>query len=108
MCMSIVASAFQYGCAPTLMPATTTLISPPAWVNVDDPAQRPSRPQSMFSVPLSIEILAPDDSANHSTGSPRSSARSRAATTSAHSGSATVPSALVGSPNSATRVMPSG
>ena len=33
MCMSIVASAFQYGCAPTLMPATTTLISPPAWVN---------------------------------------------------------------------------
>ena len=35
--------------------------------------------QSMFSVPLSIEILAPDDSANHSTGMPRSSARSRAA-----------------------------
>ena len=34
MCISIVASAFQYGCAPTLMPATTTLISPPAWVNV--------------------------------------------------------------------------
>ena len=33
VCMSIVASAFQYGWAPTLMPATTMLISPPAWVN---------------------------------------------------------------------------
>jgi hypothetical protein len=31
---SIVASAFQYGCAPTLIPATMTLISPPFWVNV--------------------------------------------------------------------------
>src|SRR3954467_6234438 len=30
VCMSMVASAFQYGCAPTLMPVTTTLISPPA------------------------------------------------------------------------------
>src|SRR6202023_2105590 len=33
VCMSIVASAFQYGWAPTLIPATTTLISPPSWVN---------------------------------------------------------------------------
>ena len=48
----------------------------------------------MFSVPLSIEIVAPEDSANHSTGRPRSSARSSAAITRAHSGSATVPSAL--------------
>ena len=62
----------------------------------------------MFSVPLSIEIFAPDDSANHSTGTRISSARSSAAITSAHSGSATEPSALVGSPNRATRVMPSG
>src|SRR5664279_5147619 len=31
-----------------------------------------------------------------------------AATTTAHSGTATVPRALVGSPNNATRVMPSG
>ena len=107
MCMSIVASAFQYGWAPTLMPATTTLISPPAWVN-SMIRRSPFATASMFSVPLSIEILAPEDSANHSTGRPRSSARSRAATTRAHSGTATVPSALVGSPNRATRVMPSG
>src|SRR3954471_24380235 len=73
VCMSIVASAFQYGCAPTLMPATTTLISPPPWVNVM--IRRSARAtQSMFSVPLSIEIRAPEDSANHSTGRPRSSA----------------------------------
>ena len=32
MCMSMVASAFQYGWAPTLIPATTTLTSPPRWV----------------------------------------------------------------------------
>ena len=107
VCMSIVASAFQYGWAPTLIPVTTTLISPPAWVY--SMMRRSAREtQSMFSVPLSIEMRAPDDSANHSTGIPRSSARSSAATTRAHSGSATVPSALVGSPNSATRVIPSG
>ena len=107
VCMSIVASAFQYGCAPTLMPATTTLTSPPPWVNVMI-RRRARATQSMFSVPLSIEMRAPDDSANHSTGSPRSSARSSAAMTIEHSGSDTVPSALVGSPSSATRVTPSG
>src|ERR1039457_406791 len=32
--ISIVASAFQYDWAPTLIPVTTTLTSPPAWVNV--------------------------------------------------------------------------
>ena len=107
VCISIVASAFQYGWAPTLIPATTTLISPPPWVNVM--IRRSARDtQSMFSVPLSIEIVAPEDSANHSTGADSSSARSIAATTRAHSASATVPRALVGSPNSATRVMPSG
>jgi len=107
VCMSIVASAFQYGWAPTLMPVTTTLTSPPAWVN--SMIRRSARDtQSMFSVPLSIEIRAPEDSANHSTGMPRSSARSSAATTRAHSGSATVPRALVGSPRRATRVIPSG
>ena len=107
MCMSMVASAFQYGWAPTLIPATTTLTSPPAWVKVI--RRRSTRAtQSMFSVPLSIEILAPDDSANHSTGSPISSARSMRGHDARHSGSATVPSALVGSPKSATRMMPSG
>ena len=65
MCMSMVASAFQYGWAPTLMPATTTLISPPAWVNRTMRAQHRAT-QSMFSVPLSMAILAPADSANHS------------------------------------------
>ena len=67
VCMSIVASAFQYGWAPTLMPVTTTLISPPAWVNSMSP--RSTREiQSMFSVPESIAIFAPAETANHSTG----------------------------------------
>ena len=65
--MSIVASAFQYGWAPTLMPVTTMLTSPPAWVN--SISRRSTAPiQSMFSVPLSMAMRAPDDSANHSTG----------------------------------------
>ena len=107
VCISIVASAFQYGCAPTLIPATMTLISPPSWVNVM--IRRSARDtQSMFSVPLSIEMVAPEDNANHSTGTDSFSARSSAATTRAHSASATVPSAFVGSPNMATRVIPSG
>ena len=100
VCMSIVASAFQYGWAPTLMPATTTLISPPRLGELDDPPERPAATQSMFSVPESIEIRAPADSANHSTGTRIRSARSRAAMIRAHSGSATAPSALVGSPQS--------
>ena len=69
VCMSIVASAFQYGWAPTLMPVTTTLISPPSWVN-SMIRRRARATQSMFSVPLSIEIRAPADRANHSTGTP--------------------------------------
>src|SRR6478735_3834123 len=107
VCISIVASAFQYGWAPTLMPATMMFTSPPPWVNVM--IRRSALPTpSMFSVPLSIEILAPEDRVNHSTGTPSDSARSSAATTTAHSSTATVPRALVGSPNNATRVMPSG
>ncbi len=106
VCMSIVASAFQYGWAPTLMPVTTMLISPPAWVN--STIRRSARAtQSMFSVPLSIEIRAPEESANHSSGTPSSLARSRAATTRRHSGSATAPSERVGSPSSTTRRIPS-
>ena len=107
VCMSMVASAFQYGCAPTLMPATTTLISPPAWVKVT--IRRSARAtQSMFSVPEFIAIRAPADSANHSTGTGNRSARSSAAMIRAHSGSDTAPSARVGSPSSTTRVIPSG
>ena len=97
VCMSIVASAFQYGWAPTLMPATTMLISPPSWVNSTIRLSAAAT-QSMFSVPESIEIRAPADSANHSTGTRIRSARSSAAITRAHSGSASAPSALVGSP----------
>ena len=107
MCMSIVASAFQYGCAPTLMPATTTLISPPAWVN-SMIRLSPAATQSMFSVPESIEIRAPAESANHSSGTCIRSARSMAAMIREHSGSETAPSAFVGSPQSTTRVTPSG
>ncbi len=107
VCMSMVASAFQYGWAPTLMPATTTLISPPAWVN--STIRRSVRAiQSMFSVPESMEMRAPADTANHSSGMPSRSARSSAAITRAHSGSDSAPSALVGSPSSTTRRTPSG
>ena len=107
VCMSIVASAFQYGWAPTLMPVTMTLISPPAWVKATM-RRSAAATQSMFSVPESMAIFAPADSANHSTGTPSSSARSSAAITRRHSGSASEPSARVGSPSSATRSMPSG
>ena len=107
VCMSMVASAFQYGWAPTLMPATTMLISPPAWVN--STMRRSARAiQSMFSVPESMEMRAPADTANHSSGRFSRSARSSAAMTRAHSGSDSAPSALVGSPSSTTRRMPSG
>ncbi len=64
--------------------------------------------QSMFSVPESIAIIAPAESANHSAGTRSSSARSRAAMIRLHSGSASEPSARVGSPKSATRSIPSG
>ena len=107
VCISIVASAFQYGWAPTLMPATTTLISPPACVN-STIRRSTAAIQSMFSVPLSIAIRAPEESENHSSGTPSSSARSSAAMIRRHSGSASAPSARVGSPISVTRVMPSG
>ena len=59
MCMSIVASAFQYGWAPTLMPLTTTLISPPSCVNSTIRFSAAAT-QSMFSTPELIEIRAPD------------------------------------------------
>ena len=107
VCMSIVASAFQYGCAPTLMPATTTLISPPSWVNSISP--RSTREiQSMFSVPESIAILAPGGDREPLDRSAELPASVSAASTRRHSGSAIAPSALVGSPMSTTRVMPSG
>ena len=62
VCISIVASAFQYGWAPTFMPVTTTLISPPPWVNSTIP--RSTREiQSMVSVPESIAIFAPAEMA---------------------------------------------
>ena len=107
VCISMVASAFQYGCAPTLMPVTTTLISPPSRVNSMIP--RSTREiQSIVSVPESIEIFAPAEMANHSTGACSRRARSRAASTRRHSGSASAPSARVGSPISTTRRIPSG
>src|SRR5438309_9147349 len=49
------------------MPSTRTLISPPACVN--SMIRRRTRAiQSMFSTPLSMEIFAPADNANHSNG----------------------------------------
>ena len=102
VCMSIVASAFQYGWAPTLMPVTMTLISPPSWVN-SMIARSTREIQSMFSVPESIAIFAPADTANHSIGASSLRASAIAAHTRAHSGSASAPSARVGSPSSTTR-----
>ena len=107
VCMSIVDSAFQYGWAPTLMPVTMTLISPSSCVN-SMIARSTREIQSMFSVPESIAILAPADTANHSIGAPSRRASAIAAHTRAHSGPASAPSARVGSPSSTTRVMPSG
>ncbi len=107
MCISIVASAFQYGCAPTLMPVTTTLISPPACVN-SMIRRSTAAIQSMLSVPESMAILAPAESANQSTGSCSRSAMSIAAMIRRHSGSASDPSARDGSPSSVTRAIPSG
>ena len=62
----------------------------------------------MFSVPDSLEIRAPEETANHSTGTPSCSAMDRAALTIRHSGSARLPSPRVGSDSRTTRVMPSG
>ena len=107
MCISIVASAFQYGWAPTLMPATTTLISPPRLGELDDPAQHRRDPVHVLGAAVHGD-LAPAESANHSSGTPSSSARSSAAMIRRHSGSASAPSARVGSPSSVTRSMPSG
>src|SRR5699024_9078139 len=95
------------GAAPTLVPSSTSLCSPPPWVN------RTIRlsavvTQSTSSVPESIAIRAPADNANHSTGTFIRSAKSSAATILEHSGSDNAPSALVGSPSSTTLVIPSG
>ena len=62
----------------------------------------------MFSVPLSMAILAPAERANHSSGTPIFSARSSAARIRRHSGSASEPIAPIGSPRRTTRVIPSG
>ena len=67
VCISIVASAFQYGWPPTLMPVTMMLTSPPACVNSIS-RRSVSAIQSMFSVPESMAISAPLHTANHSTG----------------------------------------
>ena len=107
MCISMVASAFQYDCAPTLTPVTMTFTSPPAWVNSVS-RRSTAAVQSMFSVPLSSAIRAPEDRANHSTGTPSCRATSSAPMIRRHSASATLPSPLVGSPSMITRVMPSG
>ncbi len=71
------------------------LISPPSWVKRDDRLSAAAT-QSMFSVPEVIETRAPEDSANHSSGTRMRSARSSAAITRRHSGSDSAPSDLVG------------
>ena len=89
------------------VPVTTTFTSPPAWVC--SMSRRSTRAtQSMFSVPESMAILAPEETANHSIGASRETASSRAAMMRRHSGSETEPSDRVGSPRMTTRRMPSG
>ena len=55
-----------------------------------------------------MAILAPAERANHSIGTSNAAARSIAAMIRRHSGSTIAPIAFVGSPSTATRVMPSG
>ncbi len=89
------------------MPITMMLISWPACVN--SMSRRSTFAiQSMFSVPLSIAIFAPAESANHSSGTRICSAMSSAAMMRAHSGLASDPTSLLGSPRMMTRVIPSG
>ena len=95
VCISMVASAFQYGCAPTLIPLINRFTSPPACVNSIN-RRRTRAIQSMFSTPLSIEIFAPAEIGNHSTGKPCSAAISSAATIRRHSGSASRAQILAG------------
>ena len=89
------------------MPFTIRLTSPPAWVN--STSQRRTRAiQSMFSTPLSIEIFAPADRVNHSSGTFVLLGQVKSRKNARHSGSASAPRSLLGSPSSKTRVMPSG
>ena len=59
VCMSIVASAFQYGWAPTLMPVDDDVDLAAGLGELDRCPRSTAAIQSMFSVPLSIAILAP-------------------------------------------------
>ena len=107
MCMSIVASAFQYGCAPTLMPVTTTLISPPRLRELDDPPQHRRDPVHVLGAGVHRDLGAggdrePLDRHAEPLGEVERGDDAR------HSGSASEPSPRVGSPSSATRSMPSG
>jgi hypothetical protein len=74
---------------------------------LDDVAQD-SEIQSMFSLPLSMAMRAPAESANHSTGSCSRRASASAAMMRRHSGSASAPMSRLGSPRTITRAMPSG
>ena len=62
----------------------------------------------MLSVPESMAIFAPAESANQSIGSCSRWAMSSAAMIRTHSGSDSDPSAWVGSPSSVIRAIPSG
>ena len=58
MCMSIVASAFQYGWAPTLMPLTTMLISPPSCVKRTIRLQRRGDPVHVLGAGVHRDLRA--------------------------------------------------
>ena len=58
VCMSIVASALKYGWAPTLIPLTTTLISPPACVKLHDPPQRRRDPVHVLGAGVHRDLRA--------------------------------------------------
>ena len=76
-----------------MIPSITRFTSPPAWVKLTR-RRRTRAIQSIFSTPLSIEILAPAEIGEPFQGTPFSSAKSRAAMIRRHSASASAPETL--------------
>ena len=58
VCINIVASAFQYGWAPTLIPVTTMLTSPSGLRELDDAAQHERDPVHVLGAALHRDLRA--------------------------------------------------
>ena len=108
VCMSMVASAFQYGWAPTLMPGHHDVDLPAGLGELDDPLERGGHPVHVLGAgvhrdPRARRQREPLKRNRHPLGQVKGGdhARSTPAPTAR-------PSDLVGSPSSTTRVTPSG